>query len=119
MKVGFCMLLWSTHVTEAHLPVIERLKQIGYDGVELPMFAPDDAKFAKLGKKLSELGLARTAVTIRGEGDNPISPDAKVRAAMASGKSTEETAKSLKLSTATVEKCAAAKPTSGTQGAKK
>ena len=35
--------------------------------------------YASLGKQLDDLGLARTAVTIRGEDDNPISPDAAVR----------------------------------------
>jgi len=80
MKYGMNLLLWTGDVTDEHLPVIEKLKGIGYDGVELPMFAPDDAKFTKLGKRLDDLGLGRTAVTIRGESDNPISRDASVRA---------------------------------------
>ena len=80
MKYGMNLLLWTGDVTDAHLPIMEMLKGVGYDGVELPMFAPDDAKFAALGKKLDGLGLGRTAVTIRGEADNPISPDASVRA---------------------------------------
>jgi D-psicose/D-tagatose/L-ribulose 3-epimerase len=80
MKYGMNLLLWTGDVTDAHLPIIEMLKSTGYDGVELPMFAPDDAKFTALGKKLDGLGLGRTAVTIRTEADNPISPDASVRA---------------------------------------
>jgi D-psicose/D-tagatose/L-ribulose 3-epimerase len=80
MKFGMNLLLWTGEVTEQHLPIIETLKATGYDGVELPMFAADDAKFARLGKKLDDLGLGRTAVTIRTEADNPISPDAGVRA---------------------------------------
>jgi D-psicose/D-tagatose/L-ribulose 3-epimerase len=80
MKIGMNLLLWTGDVTDEHLPVIESLGQMGYDGVELPMFAADDAKFAGLGKQLDDLGLERTAVTIRGEDDNPISPDANVRA---------------------------------------
>lgn len=80
MKYGMNLLLWTGDVTDQHLPVIEKLGEIGYDGVELPMFAPDDAKFAALGKRLDDLGLGRTAVTIRGEADNPISSDPSVRA---------------------------------------
>ena len=38
MKVGFCMLLWSTHVTEQHLPLLAGIKAAGYDGVEVPIF---------------------------------------------------------------------------------
>ena len=38
MKIGFCMLLWTTHVTEKHRPILEDLKATGYDGVEIPVF---------------------------------------------------------------------------------
>jgi len=63
------------------MPVVERVKAMGYDGVEMPMFELNEALYADWGKKLDDLGLERTAVTIRGAGDNPISPSASVRAA--------------------------------------
>jgi D-psicose/D-tagatose/L-ribulose 3-epimerase len=47
--------------------------------VELPIFNTE-LDYAAWGRKLDDLGLARTAVTVRTEADNPISPDAKVRA---------------------------------------
>jgi len=78
MKYGMNLLLWSGEVTESLFPVVEQLKKIGYDGVELPIFNLD-LDYAAIGKRLDDLGLGRTAVTIRGEGDNPISPDASVR----------------------------------------
>jgi D-psicose/D-tagatose/L-ribulose 3-epimerase len=53
---------------------------MGFDGVELPLFNLD-LDYAAWGKRLDDLGLERTAVTVRGEEDNPISPDAAVRAA--------------------------------------
>jgi D-psicose/D-tagatose/L-ribulose 3-epimerase len=81
MKYGFNMLLWTAGVTEEHRPLLEKLKKIGYDGVELPIFDLDVAQHAKVGKWLDDLGLERTAVTCRGVDDNPASPDAKVRAA--------------------------------------
>ncbi|MGI9456296.1 MAG: sugar phosphate isomerase/epimerase family protein, partial [Aeoliella sp.] len=71
--------LWTGDVTDEQLPICEKLKSMGYDGVELPMFGPDDAKFARLGKQLNDLGLGRTAVTVRTEEDNPISSDASIR----------------------------------------
>jgi D-psicose/D-tagatose/L-ribulose 3-epimerase len=37
MKVGFNMLLWTTHVTEEAFPLMEAIKKIGYDGVEIPL----------------------------------------------------------------------------------
>jgi D-psicose/D-tagatose/L-ribulose 3-epimerase len=81
MKFGMNMLLWTGELTDAHLPVFESLKAMGYDGVELPIFDADPKKFAQWGKRLDEIGLARTAVTIRTAADNPISPDPKIRAA--------------------------------------
>ncbi len=79
MKYGMNLLLWSGEITEAHYPVLEELKKMGFDGVEVPIFNLD-ADYAALGKKLDSLGLERTAVSVRTEADNPISPDAAVRA---------------------------------------
>jgi len=81
MKFGMNLLLWTGDLSESILPTLEMLKKMGYDGVEIPVFAPDDKKFALWGKRLDELELKRTAVTIRLEADNPISPDPQVRAA--------------------------------------
>jgi D-psicose/D-tagatose/L-ribulose 3-epimerase len=80
MKYGMNLLLWTGDLHEGMLPVLEMLKNMGYDGVELPIFDFDVDKYAKWGKRLDEMGLERTAVTVRGADDNPISPDAGVRA---------------------------------------
>jgi D-psicose/D-tagatose/L-ribulose 3-epimerase len=81
MKFGMNLLLWTGHLDESILPVLDRLKSMGYDGVEAPMFELDEKFYADWGKRLDDLGLRRTAVTVRTEADNPISPDASVRAA--------------------------------------
>ena len=81
MKYGMNMLLWTSDVTEAHFGILESLKNIGYDGVELPVFDLDLAKFSRVGRKLDELGLERTAVTVCSDADNPISADAAIRTA--------------------------------------
>ncbi len=78
MKYGMNLLLWSGEVTDSLFPVIEQLKDIGYDGVELPIFNLD-LDYASIGKRLDNLGLQRTGVTIRTEENNPISPDAAIR----------------------------------------
>jgi D-psicose/D-tagatose/L-ribulose 3-epimerase len=79
MKFGMNLLLWTGELNEAILPVLESLKKMGYDGVELPLFNLD-LDYAAWGRRLDDLGLERTAVTVRGVEDNPISPDAAVRA---------------------------------------
>ena len=81
MKYGMNLLLWTGDMHDDMLPVLESIKKMGYDGVELPMFDLDVDRWAVWGKRLDDLGLARTAVTVRGEEDNPISSDEKVRAA--------------------------------------
>lgn len=81
MKYGMNLLLWSDHLNEGLLPVLDRLKQLGYGGVELPLFSTAIPDMERWNKRFNDLGLERTAVTIRTEPNNPISPAAKVRAA--------------------------------------
>ncbi|XZE19056.1 sugar phosphate isomerase/epimerase family protein [Pirellulaceae bacterium SH449] len=78
MKFGMNLLLWSGELNDGMLPVLESLKKMGYDGVEVPIFNLD-LDYTAWGKRLDDLGLSRTAVTVRNEGDNPISPDANIR----------------------------------------
>jgi D-psicose/D-tagatose/L-ribulose 3-epimerase len=78
MKFGMNLLLWSGELNEALVPVLHMLKNLGYDGVELPMFNTE-LDYTKWGQRLDEIGLERTAVCIRLEDDNPISPDAATR----------------------------------------
>lgn len=80
MKFGMNLLLWSGELNDDLKPVLTSLKKMGYEGVELPLFNLD-LDYAAWGKQLDEVGLERTAVTVRGEQDNPISPDKAVRAA--------------------------------------
>ena len=81
MKIGMNMLLWTTHVTEEHFPLLEKIKSAGFDGVEIPLFEGDEAHYKKVRRTLDDLGLETTAVTVGTEEANPISPDPKVRAA--------------------------------------
>lgn len=79
MKFGMNLLLWTGELNDQIVPVLEMLKSIGYDGVEVPLFNYG-LDYAEWGKRLDDLGLERTAVTIRNVEDNPISPNADVRA---------------------------------------
>ncbi|QEG34300.1 sugar phosphate isomerase/epimerase family protein [Bythopirellula goksoeyrii] len=81
MKYGMNVLLWIDHLDDSILPVLESLKAMGYDGVEVPLFQLDEAHSQSWGKRLDDFGLERTAVTVRTAEDNPISPNAKIRAA--------------------------------------
>lgn len=82
MKIGFCMLLWTTSVEEQHKALLADIKATGYDGVEVPIFAgtPDD--YAATGAMLDTLGLGRTGISVVPTLEmNPLSEDADVRQA--------------------------------------
>lgn len=81
MKVGMNLLLWTGHVTEEHFPVLEKIKNAGYDGVEIPLFQGDEAHYKKVRKELDNLGLKSTTVTVVNPESNPVSPDASIRKA--------------------------------------
>ncbi len=82
MKFGMNLLLWTTEVTSEHDVVLESIKGMGFDAVEIPVFNLDDrAPYERLGRKLKELGLTATAVTVMTPEANPISPDPAIRAA--------------------------------------
>jgi D-psicose/D-tagatose/L-ribulose 3-epimerase len=81
VKIGINLLLWTGHVTEAHVPVLRALKANGYDGAEIPLFDPSDVgHYQRLGAILDDLGLRRTVTAvIPDEGHSPISVDASAR----------------------------------------
>ena len=63
MKLGFNLLLWTPHVTEAHEPILRALKKTGYDGVEIPIFDGTPDHYARLGDLLDKIGLERSVVS--------------------------------------------------------
>src|SRR5260370_2345526 len=63
------------------MPVLERLKRMGYDGVEVPIFDLDLTKWKLWAKRLDDLGLERTANTVIAPEHNPLSADPEVREA--------------------------------------
>ena len=82
MKIGFCMLLWTTHVVDADRALIEDIKATGYDGIEVPIFEGEPEHYARLGALLDEIGLERTAISVIPTTDvEPLSRDPGVRRA--------------------------------------
>lgn len=82
MKIGMNLLLWTTELTAEHDALLDQIKALGFDGVEIPVFNIEDrAPYERLGKRLKSLGLDATAVTVMSPETNPISPDAAIRKA--------------------------------------
>ncbi len=81
MTYGMNLLLWGTEIDENLFPVLEKIKAMGFDTVEIPIFDTNPENWYAWRAKLDELGLNRIAVTICGSDFNQISPDPTVRAA--------------------------------------
>lgn len=77
--VGFNLLVWTAAISEKMNPIAERLKTIGYDGVECFVDTQDVAVYQKFGNHLKQVGLQSTCVTVVGPDHNPASASAKVR----------------------------------------
>lgn len=78
-KVGFNLLAWSAVVSEDLLPMAERLKEIGYDGIECFLGVEDKQVYRDFGREVGDLGLEMTCVMVLSPEENPISPSAEVR----------------------------------------
>jgi D-psicose/D-tagatose/L-ribulose 3-epimerase len=79
-KIGFNVLAWSAVISDELMPVLDRLKGIGYDGVEFLIGSPDIAAYKRLGNYAKDLDLEVTTVFVVGKDENPVSEDATVRA---------------------------------------
>jgi D-psicose/D-tagatose/L-ribulose 3-epimerase len=81
MKYGINLYLWADDMHDGLMPVLEKLKKMGYDGVEVPIFDLDREKWKLWSRRLDDLGLERTANTVIAPEHNPLSADKAVRAA--------------------------------------
>ena len=80
MKLGFNLLLWTTHVVDEHVPLFDRLKSTGYDGVEIPLFEGEVSHYMRLGRIVQDAGLTSSAVTVLPTGKSAIAAEAAERA---------------------------------------
>lgn len=81
MRVGMNLLPWTMHVTEAHFALLARLKQVGFDGVEIPLSRGDGVHYRAVKRELDTLGLACTTALVEDPAANAISPDPVAREA--------------------------------------
>ena len=62
-KLGFNLLAWTASISDDYFPHIERLKKIGYDGIEICMGQQDPSAYKRTKKLVGDLGLGITCVT--------------------------------------------------------
>lgn len=78
-KIGFNLLVWSGGLPDSFMPVTERLKKTGYDGIECFMEERDTKAYRKFGDHLRSIGLEATCVLGVGPDENPVSDSAAIR----------------------------------------
>src|SRR5215204_196245 len=79
-KIGFNVLVWSANNSNELKPILDRLKDIGYDGVEFLVGSPDETAYRSLGDHARNIGLEVTTVFVVGKDENPVSESAAIRA---------------------------------------
>ncbi|QHW01150.1 sugar phosphate isomerase/epimerase family protein [Spirosoma endbachense] len=77
--IGFNLLAWSAPISEKMNPIAERLKAIGYDGIECFIDNQDVSAYRQFGHHLQQLGLQSTTVMVVGPDENPASESARIR----------------------------------------
>ncbi len=81
MILAINLLCLSGFIETAHIGYVRRIRELGYDGVEVPVLIGEPAHYAWLGRELDAVGLRRTTTSIVPSPDaNPLSSDAEVRA---------------------------------------
>lgn len=78
-KIGFNLLAWSAPISEKMHPIAERLKTIGYDGIECFIDNQDTVAYRRFGEHLRQLGLESTCVMVVGADENPASESPRIR----------------------------------------
>lgn len=78
-KIAMNLLLFGADINESLFEELEKIKAIGFTGVEIPIFDTRPETWYTWRKKLDDLGLDRIAVTINGPEHHAISADKNVR----------------------------------------
>jgi D-psicose/D-tagatose/L-ribulose 3-epimerase len=79
MKYGIHGLLFSETFTKKELWILDRAKELGFDGLEITLFDPDSLPAAEINKRTKALDLRLNTGIGLSEKHNLISPDAKTR----------------------------------------
>ena len=79
MKIGVNTLLWGGAFTTESVPLLAKVKKLGFDGAEIPLFAPDAVDVPAVRAAFERLGLEPIGCFCFPPEANPVSPDAGCR----------------------------------------
>ena len=80
MKYGVNTMVWTTRVSEDHAPLFSRIREWGFDGVELFLSPEEPARIPAVRELLDRCGLERTTCSVLPRDCHLVSPQPEVRA---------------------------------------
>src|ERR1700751_356089 len=79
MKFAANTFIWSDHFGRSELSLLPKLKQAGFDGVEMPLIEPGSLRDPEIKHAIKNSGLECTFCSVLPEGLNALSDDERVR----------------------------------------
>lgn len=79
VKYGVNFLLWSGSFDRESLPLVKKAADMGFDGVEIPIFDPDAVDIEATKEALAAAGMECTGCSILGDDRDLISDDPAIR----------------------------------------
>jgi D-psicose/D-tagatose/L-ribulose 3-epimerase len=79
MKIGANALIWTTHFSERDFHLLDRLKEAGFDGIEIAVFRPSDIPADEIRHALDASGLECTVCAILPKPLSAISAEKRIR----------------------------------------
>ena len=79
MKYAAHSLMWTPEFTEKDMGLFDKLKEMGFDGIELHLNHPESLPVEKIKEKMQDTGMKCTFTAALEKKNNLISPDQKIR----------------------------------------
>jgi len=79
VKYGINFLLWSGDFNKESIPFIKKAADMGFDGVEIPIFDPADVDIEATKAAMKETGMGATGCSILSDDRDMISEDPAIR----------------------------------------
>ena len=79
MKFGVNLFIWTANFDATHLPLLQRIRAAGFDGVEAPLFKGREFAVQAMRKGLADTGLECTMCSVMVDGLSLIADDANLR----------------------------------------
>jgi D-psicose/D-tagatose/L-ribulose 3-epimerase len=79
MKFGVTTYIWTVEFNLSHLSLLPRIKEGGFDGLEMPLFHPKGFPAAEIRRGVEAYGLECTVSVVLTDGMSLISEDPEVR----------------------------------------